>query len=518
MTTSSRPTISVVVTDLDNTLFDWVDIWYRCFDAMLTRLVDDSGLPRDQLAKEFRLIHQKHGTSEYAFAIQELPSLNERHPGEHLAQRYHAAIEAYRRERRASLRLYAQVMHTLRSLRAAGAIIIGYTESMAYYSNYRLRRLGLDGVLDYLYSPPDHDLPRGLTPAELRKYPATSYELRRTVHRHTPKGVLKPNPILLLEILADVSANPDESIYVGDSLMKDVVMAKQAGITDVWAKYGLAHEGDAYQLLRKVSHWTDEAVSKEKALKPDDVQPTYVLENGFEDLLSLFDFTRFTPEPLRQATDQRKSQIIDVWKKVVDVQQHFNDLELRVRNLALTALVALVGAAGFVVKERIALTLFGVAVPLASLILLAGIPIISAFWFMDRFWYHRLLYGAVKQGCEIEQRARLVLPELGLTDAIGRASPIRVLRWDLRSPTKIDLFYAILALTLFGAAFVAPWITTQPNVESRSDPKRPTPPVIGPAPDRSKGGSLHDETKGSPPPSQQEKDIERSKAPSGKTR
>jgi hypothetical protein len=26
---------------------------------------------------------------------------------------------------------------------------------------------------------------------------------------------------------------------------------------------------------------------------------------------------------------------IEIWKKIVDVQQHFNDLELRVRNFAL---------------------------------------------------------------------------------------------------------------------------------------------------------------------------------------
>jgi hypothetical protein len=31
---------------------------------------------------------------------------------------------------------------------------------------------------------------------------------------------------------------------------------------------------------------------------------------------------------------------VEIWKKTVDVQQHFNDLELRIRNFALAVLGA----------------------------------------------------------------------------------------------------------------------------------------------------------------------------------
>jgi hypothetical protein len=30
----------VLITDLDNTLFDWVGLWYACFTAMLGKVVD----------------------------------------------------------------------------------------------------------------------------------------------------------------------------------------------------------------------------------------------------------------------------------------------------------------------------------------------------------------------------------------------------------------------------------------------------------------------------------------------
>ena len=64
-----RPRVSVIITDLDNTLFDWVEIWFQPFNAMLEKLVSSSGIPRQQLIDEIREVHQKHGSSEYAFLI-----------------------------------------------------------------------------------------------------------------------------------------------------------------------------------------------------------------------------------------------------------------------------------------------------------------------------------------------------------------------------------------------------------------------------------------------------------------
>ena len=153
-----RPAVTVLVTDMDNTLFDWLEMWQAAFGAMLERLTADSGVPRETLEQEFFAIHQRHGTTEYAFAIQELPSLRARHPPEELPTRYAAAIEAYRTMRRRTLALYPGVLDTLRTIRAAGTLVVAYTESRAYYADYRVRALGLDGALDYLYSLPDHAL------------------------------------------------------------------------------------------------------------------------------------------------------------------------------------------------------------------------------------------------------------------------------------------------------------------------------------------------------------------------
>jgi phosphoglycolate phosphatase-like HAD superfamily hydrolase len=159
---------------------------------------------------------------------------------------------------------------------------------MAFYSNYRVRRLGLDGVLDSVFSPADHDLPSGISPEQIRKYPGETYNFRFTTHKHTPSGRLKPDAGVLRTIISEIGAQINECAYVGDSLMKDIAMAQEVGVLDMWAKYGLAQDRDAYKLLREVTHWTDEAVEREKKISTGHVVPTITLSNQFSELLSFF--------------------------------------------------------------------------------------------------------------------------------------------------------------------------------------------------------------------------------------
>lgn len=283
--------IDTVVTDLDNTLYDWVALWYASFSAMLAKLVEISNVPQAELEREIRPIFQRRHTSEYSFVIQEIPSLQRLHPGEDLTVVYRDAIEAYREARDNALSLYPTVEETLHALKAKGCAIAGYTESLAWYSRDRVRRLGLDGVLDFLYSPEDHEIPEGVSVEQLRRFPDGHYELKETVHRRLPLGVKKPNPEVLADILAEIGADPERSIYIGDSLMKDIAMAQDAGITDVYAAYGRAQHLEEYELLRRVSHWSEEDVQREKQLmERPTVTPTYTLKEEMAEVLDVFEF------------------------------------------------------------------------------------------------------------------------------------------------------------------------------------------------------------------------------------
>ncbi len=69
-------------------------------------------------------------------------------------------------------------------------------------------------------------------------------------------------------------------------------MAQHVGVADVYAKYGVADGRHEYELLRRVSHWTEGEMEKEKAMSAlPSVRPTYVLANAFAEILDLFSFS-----------------------------------------------------------------------------------------------------------------------------------------------------------------------------------------------------------------------------------
>jgi FMN phosphatase YigB (HAD superfamily) len=278
---------TVLITDLDNTLFDWVELWHRCFEAMLERLIEISGVKRETLIDEIRTVHQRHRTSEYAFLIEELPSLD---AGMGSIAKYQPAIDAFRKTRRETLTLYPTVADTLLKLRGRGARLVGYTESLSFYSSYRVRRLGLDGIFEYIFSPPDHEIPSGIDLNKIRKYSASHYELKSTKHVHTPRGIFKPSKEVLHSIIGLLGVEASECVYVGDSLAKDVSMAQDAGIDDVWAKYGLSLDTPAYNLLRSVTYWSDADIEREKQILECGVRPTTTLNESFSELLLHYKF------------------------------------------------------------------------------------------------------------------------------------------------------------------------------------------------------------------------------------
>lgn len=438
--------VTVVIMDLDNTLFDWVSMWYHSFNTMLNRLSTDSGISKDILEKEFKAIFQKYGTSEYSFALQEMPSLVRKHPGQDIPKVYEGAIKAYRKARRKHLKLYPAVLKTLKKIKERGSLMVGYTESMEFYTKSRIKKLGLDGIIDYVYTPQEHGTPAGISLKDMRFYPEEYYKLRFTTLRPTPKGKKKPNPEVLLGIIKDINAPIEKTIYIGDSLVKDVLMAQSASVTDVYAKYGVAHKRKEYELLRKVTHWMPEEVEREKRINERDVHPSYILKKKFRKILRMFDFKPFIKSGNIKKEDIEK--YIDIWKKIIDVQQHFNEIELKIRNLAITLLVAVFGASGFVLREQIYITIRGYQESLAVWLLVGGIIGLFAFYLMDRWWYHRLLYGAVEQAISIEERLKDVLPEIILSSTIKKHSPINLFGCQIRSTTKIDLFYLIFSLIL----------------------------------------------------------------------
>jgi hypothetical protein len=67
----SRPLISLVITDLDNTVYDWLTAFVPAFYAMVREAAPLIGVDEEELLDELQAVHRKHGDSEHPFALLE---------------------------------------------------------------------------------------------------------------------------------------------------------------------------------------------------------------------------------------------------------------------------------------------------------------------------------------------------------------------------------------------------------------------------------------------------------------
>lgn len=446
----NRRKIDTLVVDLDNTLFDWFALWYASFRPIYDEIIAKTKMNEADVQQAIRKVHQNRRTSEYTFLLEEIDVLeNERKSG-NIREFFEESIQISKHNRDKNLKLYPGALRGLWEIKKSGTKIIAYTESMAFYSSYRLKRVGLDGVIDILFSPEDHDTPKGVSVEHFRNLPDEFYELQVTEARHTPRGELKPNPKVLLDILNSVGTDPSRCAYVGDSLFKDVAMARDVGVFDIHAKYGESQKLPEYALLQKVSHWTEDDVVRERAIteKGADFTPSVILHESFSEIFMYCDFTQFNKIEEKKP-DLPTSEVLDVWKKCVDVQQHFNDLEMRIRNFAITVVGALVAAISFTYQQGLQMNLFGYLIPAGTGLVIAAIFAWLGFYYMDRHWYHVLLKGSVLHAASIEDKYKDSMPELSLGRTISKHSGEKsLLGIKFNSDRRLTAFYVVGLIVL----------------------------------------------------------------------
>lgn len=277
--------MKLLVTDLDNTLYDWVTYFARSFDAMAAVLERQLEIPREQLFREFRVIHQRFGESERAYSALELPSVAERYPDcsrEKRASLLAPAFDAFSAERKRSLTLYPGVQDTLEAFARTGIRIVGHTEASEHNAVGRLESLGIASYFSELFAL---ESPTQTHPNPF--YVAPPSKVRERVHR-VPRSERKPNPELLRHICQRESTAPSETVYIGDSITRDVSMANASGVFSVWARYGTTFAPQAWEVLTRITHWTEEDVLRERALKVQFAaeKPRYIADS-FSDLMRL---------------------------------------------------------------------------------------------------------------------------------------------------------------------------------------------------------------------------------------
>ena len=260
--------MKLLILDIDDTFFDWLTMWGESFEALLASLAVRSAVARADRLATFRQLHMAARTAERGITATDASALG---------ITVDTAIElAFEHEVNLKARMtpFPCACETLQGLVARGVRIVAHTDTPMGIAADRFVHLGLDGLVEALFAPTSDGVtffrstPRVPTRAQARVVPYS-----------------KPDPRCVEFILGCCGVAATDATYLGDSKMKDIPMARSSGVRDVFAAYGCRRSSEAYDLLRAVSHWTDEDIARERALLASEATHSVP---SFEAVLELF--------------------------------------------------------------------------------------------------------------------------------------------------------------------------------------------------------------------------------------
>lgn len=277
-----RPLIALVITDLDNTIYDWLSAFVPAFYAMVREAAPLIGVDEEDLLDDLQFVHRKHGDSEHPFALLETRAVQRKFcqkSQREIATLLDPTFHAFNRVRKKNLTLYAGVYETLEQFALLHVPVAAYTDARVINCLFRLDRLGIKHLISRLYAP-------GHLTKELDEL-----TLNDDFVRVLPPCDRKPNPQTLIDICSQYDVIPSDALYVGDSLVRDIYMAKRAGLHSAWAKFGTLYDKALWPKLVRVTHWTEADVKREAILKERSwgTEPDCVLDR-FSDVTRYFEF------------------------------------------------------------------------------------------------------------------------------------------------------------------------------------------------------------------------------------
>lgn len=242
----------IFITDLDDTLYDWIGFFIPAFYGLVDEIASITGISKDVLLAEYKKKHQYYGSVEYPFVTLTLPSIQKKYSSlcdDEIKKVLNEAFHKFNSIRKQKLKLYEGVQDTLQKLKEHNISIVGFTESSPENGFYRLKRLGVSDYFSRVYT-------------STTKYQAP-YPLDEKIRMVETK---KPDKKVLLEICQLEGYDKTEAIYIGDSLTKDIYMANMAGVTSILIKHP-KEPNDYYQKLVDITSWTEDDFIREENLR-----------------------------------------------------------------------------------------------------------------------------------------------------------------------------------------------------------------------------------------------------------
>ncbi len=238
----------LVVTDVDGTLASFWDYFVPAMRDFLREISHRLNTPVSELAEDIGRVIVRRGSHEYPWLLEETGfawSNFSNRPGDFIRDYVKPFWEALDENRTKYLRPYPEVLETLEELKRRGIKVVALSDAPDYMARIRNKQI-FDGLLDAVYAletvePDNTDVWQPITlehgRARLSALTAATSNLRTRL-KVLPKSFEKPCPNGLELVLNDFGVFPYETVFIGDSLAKDGLVAASRGIRFVWAHYG----------------------------------------------------------------------------------------------------------------------------------------------------------------------------------------------------------------------------------------------------------------------------------------
>lgn len=247
----------MLITDIDNTLYDFVDVYGRAFRAMVHVLSKEAAVPEKDVYEQLRRLFMEAGTLEFQNLVVNLP-LSQHMCGEKKARLRDYARVAFDKTKRKHLRLYPGMLDVLSSVKNGGVKIVGVTNAPFHFAARRLGDLRVSDLMTGLLAWRGASLSRTHFLYDedfVRKQETTFSAAKRRLELAEvfSKEHSKPAPYafdLVRRHFGDV-----RYFALGDSLAKDLAPAKNFGMTTIWAKYGGDVDPTNLETILQITPW-----------------------------------------------------------------------------------------------------------------------------------------------------------------------------------------------------------------------------------------------------------------------
>jgi phosphoglycolate phosphatase len=290
-----------VILDLDGTLYSWIDFYGPSFRAMVHSLNKLLDIDEEDLIESFKKVYQKHGSVEYSFSVQELDIWEDLDWSDEEIRdiAIKAARGAFRRARKRYLKLFTGVKETLDWFTYEDIIIFASTDAPYFHAEKRLKSLGIDKYFAGLICLKFNQIPNILPLDVQKKINQDSYQSRIPHIIEINKEYLKPDPTPLINLILEFNLDKNRTFYVGDSLEKDILLAQEVGVIDIWAKYGKeSYQQKNLDTIIKITPWNKEDVKKSISISKE-INPSFTI-NEFSELINIMGAEKYHQLPLVQ--------------------------------------------------------------------------------------------------------------------------------------------------------------------------------------------------------------------------